>query len=167
MQESEELVARVYDELRALAAAQLRRERPGHTLQATALAHEAYLRLSDQRGVEGFERRQFLALAAKMIRRILVDHARTRDRAKRGGGKQPVTLVDALAVTGGGQVDLLDLHDALERLATLDARQAKVVELRFFGGLGIREAAAVLGISARTVDNEWRAARAWLGRELG
>lgn len=166
MNESDEQVARVYDELRALAAAHLRRERPGHTLQATALAHEAYLRLADQRDIGDFDRGRVLALAARMIRRVLVDHARTRDRAKRGGGKRPVTLVDALAMTGGATIDLLDLHAALDRLAALDERQAKVVELRFFGGLSIADTAEVLGVSARTVDSEWRAARAWLRREL-
>ena len=167
MDHPEKLVSLVYEELRALASAQLRRERPGHTLQATALAHEAYLRLHAQRAFATYERGRFLALAARMIRRILVDHARTRDRVKRGGGRRPVTLVDGLAVTSQGQVDLLDLHSALERLGALDERQAAVVELRFFGGLGIAEVAEVLEISPRTVDNEWRAARAWLRRELG
>ncbi len=166
MEHPEELTARVYDELRALAAAQLRRERRGHTLQATALAHEAYLRLSGQQRFRAFGRDQFLALAARMIRRILVDHARKRDRAKRGGGKRAVTLDDALAMTSDGAVDLLDLHSALERLSTLDERQARVVELRFFGGLGVDDVARLVGVSPRTVDNEWRAARAWLRREL-
>lgn len=166
MDHPEELTARVYDELRALAAAHLKRERPGHTLQATALAHEAFLRLQGQQRFRSFGRDQFLALAARMIRRILVDHARKRDRLKRGGGKQAVTLDDALAMTNDAAVDLLDLHAALQKLSTLDERQADVVELRFFGGLNVEEVARVVGVSPRTVDNEWRAARAWLRREL-
>lgn len=167
MEPAEELVAQVYDELRSLAQAHLRRERAAHTLQATALANEAYLRLAGQRRMSEYDREHFLALAAGMIRRILVDHARSRNRAKRGGGQAAVTLFDDLAVSSGEQVDLIDLHDALERLDRLDERQARVVELRFFGGLTVEEVALVLGVSARTVNNEWRAARAWLRRELG
>ena len=160
------LAARVYEELRALAARHMRHERPGHTLQPTALANEAYLRMQAQQHVADYGRGQFLALAARMIRRVLVDHARTRHRQKRGGAQSPVTLHDGLEVSGRPDLDMLALHDALERLAALDPRQAEVVELRFFGGLTVEETAAVLGVSPRTVNDDWRAARAWLRREL-
>lgn len=161
-----DLTAQLYGELRALAAAHLRHERPGHTLQATALANEAYLRMDKQRGLDRYDRAQFLALASRMVRRVLVDHARARNRAKRGGGRGSVTLHSELAVAEGPDVDLLALHDALEKLTALDARQGQVVELRFFGGLTVEECASIVGVGKRTIDNDWSAARAWLRREL-
>ena len=155
----------VYDQLRGLAEAFLRRERPDHTLQPTALVHEAYLRLAEQDRAAWNDSSHFQATAATMIRRILVDHARGHKAAKRGGDWHRVTLSEAS--DGTGDVDLLELDEALVELAGLDERQARVVELRFFGGLGIKEAAAQLGVSPRTVDGDWRLARAWLHRRLG
>jgi len=154
--------------LRRIAAGYLRRERDGHTLQPTALVNEAYMRLVDQRDVTWQNRAHFLGIAAQVMRRILVDHARARLTAKRGGGVAPITL--AGAAHGGAQetddVDLLALHDALERLAALDPEQARLVELRYFGGLTIEETAEALGVSPATVKREWALARAWLRREL-
>jgi RNA polymerase sigma-70 factor, ECF subfamily len=163
----EALLPAVYDELRRQARRALRRERIGHTLQPTALVHEAYLRLVDQSRARWENRAQFFAVAAQAMRRILVDHARTRGRAKRGGGVTPVTLADAdapAASTTG--VDALALDDALTRFAALDPRKARLVELRFFAGLSIPEAAAVIGVSEATAVREWAVARAWLRREL-
>jgi RNA polymerase sigma factor (TIGR02999 family) len=166
----DELLAVVYAELHRQAARAMRREADDHTLQATALVHEAYLRLVDQRRVEWRNRAHFFGIAAQMMRRILVDHARGRDAAKRGGGVASVTLSDADAVADAGAsddaVEILALHDALERLATLDPDQARVVELRYFGGMNIDETAEVMGISPATVKREWAVARAWLKREL-
>lgn len=160
------LLPLVYDELRALAESYLQRERPDHTLQATALVHEAYVRLVKQEEVEWQNRAHFFAVAARAIRRILVDHARTHQRVKRGGRHQRVQLDDDILVTEGRGLDLLSLDEAMERLAELHERQSRIVELRFFGGLSAKETSAVLGVSARTVDADWSMARAWLRREL-
>jgi RNA polymerase sigma-70 factor, ECF subfamily len=167
---SEQLMAAVYAELHAQAARAMGREIPEHTLQATALVNEAYLRLIDQRRVEWRNRAHFFGVAAQLMRRILVDHARGRDAAKRGGGVRPVTLghADAAgdATPDEGGVDVLVLHDALERLAAIDPRQARVVELRYFGGMNIEDTAEALDLSPATVKREWAVARAWLRREL-
>jgi RNA polymerase sigma-70 factor, ECF subfamily len=164
---SEALVPLVYAELRRQARRALRREGEGHTLQATALVHEAWLRLDAQHSARWESRSQFLAVAAQMMRRVLVDHARTRHALKRGGAGVQVTLGHAgNAVAAQDEVDVLALDDALLRLATLDPRKARLVELRYFAGLSIPEAAAALGISAATVGREWAVARMWLRREL-
>jgi RNA polymerase sigma factor (TIGR02999 family) len=147
----------------------MRREGSEHTLQATALVHEAYLRLVDQRRVEWRNRAHFFGVAAEAMRRILVDHARSRLAAKRGGGAHRVTLGDADAAVEGapdGGLDVLALHEALERLAALDPDQARIVELRYFGGLSIEETAEATGVSPATVKREWAIARGWLRREL-
>ena len=166
------LVPIVYAELHGQARHALRREGVGHTLQPTALVHEAFLRLVDQRRARWESRTQFFAVAAQVMRRVLVDHARTRLAAKRGGGAQPVTLADVgadaeRAVAGGSaDVDVLALDAALGRLTTLDPTKARLVELRYFAGLSIAETAAALGVSASTVDREWAITRRWLRREL-
>jgi RNA polymerase sigma factor (TIGR02999 family) len=160
------LMPLVYDELRALAESYLQRERPDHTLQATALVHEAYVRLIDQREVEWQNRAHFFAVAAQAIRRILVDHARSHQRAKRGGSRRRVRLDENMALLDDSTLDLLALDEAMERLTQTHERPARIVELRFFGGLKLTEVAEVLGISPRTVDGEWSMARAWLRREL-
>jgi len=160
------LMPLVYDELRALAESYLRRERPDHTLQATALVNEAYVRLVKQEDVEWRSRAHFFAVAAQAIRRILVDHARGHQRLKRGGDLARVTLSPDVALCPERGLDLLALDEALERLAGIDARQARIVELRFFGGLKLQEVAAYLDVSPRTVDGDWSMARAWLRREL-
>ena len=160
------LLPMIYAELHAQAARALRREAPGHTLQATALVNEAYLRLIDQRRVEWKNRAHFFGVCAQVMRRILVDHARARLADKRGGGAQPLSLHDADGVAGESDVDVLALHDALEALAALDPQQARVVELRYFSGLNIEETAEALDISPATVKREWAVARAWLRREL-
>jgi RNA polymerase sigma factor (TIGR02999 family) len=166
-----DLLPIVYGELRRQARRALRREADGHTLQPTALVHEAYLRLIDQRRAHWESRTQFFAVAAQLMRRILVDHARARRRAKRGGGAAPITLTD-LATSEGpaglddASVDTLDLDEALTRFAALDPNKARLVELRYFAGLSISESAAALGISPATVGREWAVARAWLRREL-
>lgn len=160
------LMPLVYDELRALAESCLQSERPDHTLQATALVNEAYLRLVKQEEVEWKNRSHFFAVAAQAIRRILVDHARTHGRAKRGGGRQRVKLDEDIAVREERELDLVALDEAMEKLAALNERQARIVELRFFGGLGLKEVAEFLGVSPRTVDGDWSMARAWLRREL-
>src|SRR5918992_1070772 len=164
----ERLLPAVYAELRRQAARAMRRESSEHTLQATALVHEAYLRLIDQRRVEWRNRAHFFGVAAQMMRRILVDHARARHAAKRGGGVKQLTLGDADAAEQDAQqgLDLLALHEALERLASLDADQARLVELRYFGGLSIEETAEALDVSPATIKREWAIARAWLRREL-
>lgn len=162
-----ELLPLVYEELRRLAEAYFRNERDAHTLQPTALVHEAFVKLAGGGEVRATSRGQFLALAAKAMRNILVDHARARDREKRGGGWARVTLTVADAKAGADrELDVLALHEALERLSALDERKGRLVELRFFGGLGEREAAEVLGVARSTAAEEWRMARAWLGREL-
>jgi RNA polymerase sigma factor (TIGR02999 family) len=164
---SEALVPLVYAELRRQAHLVLRREGEGHTLQATALVHEAWLRLDGQHDARWESRTHFLAIAAQTMRRVLVDHARTRRALKRGGGGTQVTLSAAdAAVAAPDDVDVLALDDALARLAILDPRKARLVELRYFAGLSIPEAAATLGISPATVGREWAVARMWLRREL-
>jgi RNA polymerase sigma factor (TIGR02999 family) len=152
----------VYRELRRLAAGYLRRERPDHTLQPTELVHEAYLRLVDQRQVDWTNRAQFVALAAVMMRRILVNHARDRRAAKRGGGAARLPLTLAGKWLGTAEVNLLDLHDALERLELVDPRKSRIVELKFFGGMTIQEIGEALEVSPATVEREWKFARAWL-----
>jgi RNA polymerase sigma factor (TIGR02999 family) len=161
------LMPLVYDELRALAERSLRHERSGHTLQGTALVHEAYLKLVDQRQVRWQDRAHFFAVAAQLMRRILVDHARRHGAAKRGSGqpRHPLDEADAPAAAAP-LVDWLALDCALDRLAALDERQARTVELRFFGGLTIEETAEVLQVSQATVKNDWSLARGWLYREL-
>ena len=156
----------VYNELRRLAQRYLQRERPDHTLQATALVHEAYLRLVDQRQAQWQNRAHFFGLAAQMMRRILVDHARHHHAAKRGGAEPKLSLDEAVWVSAEHATDLTALDDALTRLAVLDPQQSRLVELRFFGGLTIDETAEVLGVSPATVKREWRLARAWLYREF-
>jgi RNA polymerase sigma-70 factor (ECF subfamily) len=161
----DELLPLVYDDLRRQARRLMRSQPAGHTLQTTALVHEAYLRLVGQSAVEWNGRAHFFGVAAKAMRSILVDHARARGAA--GGSARAITLDDAVGVAGPqASVDVLALDDALGRLAELDARKSKLVELRYFGGLGIEETAAVLGVSPATVKREWTTARAWLRREL-
>ena len=162
----EKLTPLVYEELKRLATRYLRRERREHTLQSTALVHEAWLRLIDQKQVHWQNRAQFFGIAAEMIRRILIDHARNRQAAKRGDGALKLTLDDALAAPESRDLDLVALDDALHDLAKFDPQQSRLVELRFFAGLSIEESAEVLGVSAATVKREWAAARAWLYREL-
>ena len=152
----------VYEELHRLASHYLGLEAAGHTLQPTALVHEAYLRLVDQRRVDWRNRAQFLGVAAGMMRRILVNHARDRSARKRGGNPERVSLSLVESPSGRPEVELIALEDALQRLAALDERKSKVVELKFFGGLTIEEIAEVLGISGATVEREWAFARAWL-----
>ena len=165
---AEELMfADVYAEMRALAARHLRRERKSHTLQPTALVHEAYLKLAGQTRVDWQGRAHFLAVAAKAMREILVDHARRHKAAKRCGNRHRIALDVNLVVESSRDIDLLALEDALTRLAKLDPRQAKMIELRFFGGLSVAEVAKVMGISKRSVEREWTMVRAWLRRELG
>jgi len=156
----------VYDELRRQASRYLRRERVGHTLQTTALIHEAYLRLIDQRNVHWQNRAHFYGIAAQLMRRILVDHARTKKRAKRGGSDVRVSLSKANVLAKGQDLDIVALDEALERLAAIDEQQSKVVELRFFSGLTVDETAEVLGISPATVKRDWSMAKAWLHREV-
>ena len=163
----ENLVPLVYEDLRRMAAGYMQREPPGHPLQPTALVHEAYVRLIDQRQVKWRNRAHFFGVAAGMMRRILVDQARLRRAEKRGGGWERVTLVgDEAAAEGLSEVDVLALHESLERLAAFDPQQERIVELRYFGGLTIEEAAEVVGISAATVVREWTIAKAWLRAEL-
>jgi RNA polymerase sigma factor (TIGR02999 family) len=159
----------VYDELRNLARAYMARENRGHTLQPTALVHEAYCRLIDQSQVAWQGRTHFRAVGARMMRRVLIDHARRRDGLKRGGGMQRVTLGDAILRPLDPEIslpELLSLNDALEELGRLDGRQARVVEMRFFGGLTMAEIAGALGVSERTVADDWKHGRAWLRLEL-
>jgi RNA polymerase sigma factor (TIGR02999 family) len=162
-----QLLPLVYGELRKIAARKLRAEREGHTLQPTALVHEAYLRMVEQTDVPWQNRAHFLGCAAHVMRHILVDSARARRASKRGGGARRVTLSDALVVAGDRDVDLVALDDALQALAKLNARQSRVVELRYFGGLSIEETAEVVGVSPTTVSQDWAIARMWLRRELG
>jgi RNA polymerase sigma-70 factor (ECF subfamily) len=163
----DELLPLVYDELRVLAGNYMYRERPDHTLQPTALVHEAYLRLIDQDRAKLQNRAHFLAIAAKVMRRVLVDHARGKARKKRGGAQQEKVSLDGLADEPKvAPVDVVALDLALERLAAEDPRKAKVVELLYFGGMTAAEAADVLGINSRTVERDWRYSRAWLLREI-
>lgn len=157
-----DLMPLVYDDLRELAGKMLQDERRGHTLQPTALVHETYMRLVDQSRIEWQGRTHFLAIGAAMMRRILVDHGRTQKRAKRGGGVKPVALEDNILGSTGSVVSFLDLHDAMDALARLDELQARIVELRFFGGLTVQEVADHLGVSKRKVEGEWTHAKAWL-----
>jgi RNA polymerase sigma-70 factor, ECF subfamily len=163
----ERLMELVYDDLRRLAAWQLQTERSGHTLQPTALVHEAYLKLASQNPVEWQNKAHFFALAAQVMRHILVDHARARQRDKRGGGQISVALDEALELSRPSEPGLVELDEALSMLARQDARKSRIVELRYFGGLSIEETADVLGISPTTVRREWTLAKAWLRRELG
>ena len=163
------LMAAVYDELHRQAERAMGRETPDHTLQATALVSEAYLRLIDQRRVQWRNRAHFFGVAAQLMRRILVDHARGRHAAKRGGGARQLTLGDADSareMPDESGVDVLVLNEALERLATIDPHQARIVELRYFGGMTIEDTAEATGVSPATVKREWAIARAWLRREL-
>lgn len=162
----ERLMPLVYEELCRLAHHYMRGERPGHTLQTTALVNEAYLRLTDYRRVRWQERTQFFALAAQLMRRILIEYARSRDRQKRGGGAVRVMLAEAEVLSPERSLELLALDEALTQLAKIDKRKARVVELRFFGGLDNKEIATVLEISPNTVTRDWRMAEAWLRREL-
>jgi len=162
----DELIPFLYAELRRIASAQLRAERPGHTLQATALVHEAYLKLVDQRQVNWQIRAHFFGVAAQVMRRILMDYAKGRAREKRGGDVRKTSLDEALAVSYDRAYELVEIDQALGRLEALDRRQAQVVEMRFFGGLSVEETAEALGVSAPTVKREWAMARAWLHREL-
>jgi RNA polymerase sigma-70 factor (ECF subfamily) len=160
------LIPLVYGELRRLAAHYLRGERPDHTLQPTALVHEAYIRLTKLHDVDWQSRSHFFATAATVMRRILVDHARAQQAGKREALHNAVSLEDALVVSPTRSADLLALDEALDELAKIDARRSKIVELRFFGGLSEEETGTVLGISARTVKRDWRIAKAWLYDEL-
>jgi RNA polymerase sigma factor (TIGR02999 family) len=162
----DQLLPAVYGELRRLAAAYLRGERPGHTLQPTALVHEAYVRLIDQRQIDWTNRAQFVGIAAVMMRRILVNHARDRIADKRGGGAEHVPLTLSGEGIGAPEVDLLDLHDALTDLTETDPRKGRIVELKFFGGLTTEEIAATLDVSVATVERDWKFARAWLNRAV-
>ena len=163
----EKLMPLVHGELRRLARRQMAGERQGHTLQTTALINEAYLRLIDLTRVRWQDRAHFLAISARLMRRILVDHARTRQYAKRGGGAAKVSLDEALVVTSDPRPDLVALDDALQALAAVDSRKSQVVEMRFFGGLSVEETAGALGVSPQTVMRDWRLAKVWLLRELG
>ena len=162
----ERLMPLVYNELRRLAARYLRRERANHTLQPTALINEAYLRLVDQQKVEWQGRAQFYGLAARVMRNILVDHARSHQAAKRGGQQFQVSFDSDHRGCANPQIDFIAVHEALERLAAFDPKKAQIIELRFFGGLSIEETAEVLGVGHATVERDWKLARAWLQREL-
>ena len=162
----DELMPVVYDELRRLAKNHLRKERPDHTLQTTALVHEAYLRLVDQKSVNWQNRAQFFGIAAQMMRRILINHAKERQAKKRQGYATKVSLDEAVSFFEKREVDLMVLDEALNDLAALDPQQTRIVELRFFGGLTIDEVSAVLGISPATTKREWDSAKLWLRRQL-
>ena len=160
------LMPLVYDELRRLARAYLRRERPDHTLQPTALVHEAYLRLVDQSRIKWQNRAQFFGIAAQMMRRILINHAEGRHAEKRGGHAPRVSLDEAVSFFEERDINLVALDEALNALAALDSQQSQIVELRFFGGLTVEEVAEVLGLSPATVKREWGSAKLWLRRQL-
>lgn len=161
------LIPLVYEELRRLARYYMRRERPGHTLQTGALVNEAYLRLVEHKGMRWQNRSHFYAVAAQAMRRILVDHARSRRYVKRGGGTQIVELDEAASVVQKQAANLVALDDALRDLSTIDSRKSQIVEMRYFGGMSVDETAVVLGISAVTVMREWNSAKAWLLRAIG
>ncbi len=164
----DQCVPLIYDELRRIAARHLRAERTTHTLQPTALVNEAYMRLVDQSRVGWQSRTHFLSVAATAMRRVLLDHARRNGRVKRGGRVRKITLVDDVEAREGPlDVETVDLHDALEKLAAADERQARIVEMRYFSGLSTAEVAETLGLSDRSVEREWAHAKAWLRRELG
>jgi RNA polymerase sigma-70 factor, ECF subfamily len=156
----------LYEELRRIARNFLASERRDHTLQPTALVHEAYLRLIDQHSVDWRNRAHFLGLAASMMRRILINHAEAHHAAKRNGGESPLAFEDGLGIFADPRVDLLELNRSLDRLTTLDPRQGRVVELRYFGGLSVEETAEVLGISPATVKREWSTAKVWLLHQM-
>ena len=162
----DELLPLVYSELKRIARRHMARENPGHTLQTSALINEAYLKLVNQQGIEWQNRAHFFAVAAQVMRHILIDHARGRHFAKRGAGAQKISLDEKVAVSDEHAAELVSLDDALTALNKLDSRKGRIVELRFFGGLSIEETAEVLKISPVTVTREWRAARAWLRREM-
>lgn len=163
----DDLLPCVYNELRRLAAAHLRRERPNHTLQTTALVHEAYMKLAGQRNVEWKNRGHFFAVAAQAMRRVLVDHAKARHRQKRGGPAEDLSIEDMLiAAADESNVDLIALDEALTRLAGVDRQQVRIVELRYFTGLSLEETAEALEISKATVARDWQMAKAWLHREM-
>ena len=162
----EQLIPVVYDELHRQAARYLRREHPGHTLQTTALIHEAYLRLINQQNIEWQNRAHFYAIAARLMRQILVDHARRRQATKRGGSDIKVPLEEAMVISPGENVDLVALDEALTRLAAIDPQQSRIVELRYFSGLSVEETAEVLGVSSRTVNRDWNVAKAWLRQQI-
>lgn len=161
-----ELMPLVYDELRGLAKRYMNRERVSHTLQTNALVNEAYLRLINQQNVDWQNRAHFFAIAAQVMRHLLVDHARSKQYAKRGGGAQQITLDEGSATAPEQSIELLALNEALDRLAAVDERKSKIVELRYFGGLSSEETAEVLGVSEITIKREWLKAKAWLFREL-
>jgi RNA polymerase sigma factor (TIGR02999 family) len=161
-----QLMPLVLDELRSLARSYMNRQRPGHTLQTSALVNEAYLRLVDSSRVQWKSRAHFFAVSAQLMRRVLVDFARARQNLKRGGGARKVSLDEALVVASGQGEELIALDDALTTLAALNPRQSRIVELRYFGGLSEEETAEALGVSVRTVRRDWSLARAWLYREL-
>jgi RNA polymerase sigma factor (TIGR02999 family) len=163
----EQLLPLVEAELRRLARIYMARERREHTLQTTALINEAFVRLVDAKGLRWQDRAHFLGISARLMRRVLVDHARARGYRKRGGAVQRVTLTDALAIAPARSLNLIDLDRALDALAVADARKAKVVELRFFGGLSVEETADVLHVSNDTIKRDWRLAKLWLLREMG
>ena len=162
----ERLMPLVYEELHRRASRYMRGERADHTLQPTALVHETYLKLVEQREPNFKNRAHFFAVAARLMRRILIDHARSRLSSKRGGGQMPIPIEDSLHLRTDTPIGLLAVDDALRRLATFDSRQEQIVEMRFFGGLRVEEIAEVLGISTRTVEREWTMARAWLYDQL-
>ncbi len=163
---TERLAELLYPELRRIAARLMRGERRGHTLQPTAVVHEAFMRLVDAQTIEWQDRAHFLGIAARVMRRILIEHARRRGAAKRGGGVEQLTLDEAAVPGADAAVGLLDLDDVLTRFAEVDDRGAQVAELRIFGGLTVRETAEELGVSSRTVNGDWAVARLWLAREL-
>lgn len=157
----------VYEDLRRRAAAYMRAERPGHSLQTTGLVHEAFIKLVDKKEIDWQDRNHFFAVAAQAMRRILVDHARTRKREKRGGNNEDLPLDEARQASGNvSRIDLVALDEALGRLATFDERQARIVELKYFGGMTLDETAEVLGTSRETVKRDWQIARAWLRQQL-
>ena len=162
----DQLIPLVYDHLRQLAHRYMRRERAGHTLQTTALVNEVYLRLIDQRQVHFENRAHFFAIAAQLMRRIVVDHAHTQHRAKRGGGAERLSLDEAALMSPVQSAEMLALDEALQSLAEIDERKARVIEMRYFGGLSVEETAIVLGVSENTVIRDWALAKAWLRREM-
>jgi RNA polymerase sigma-70 factor (ECF subfamily) len=160
------LIPIIYDELRRLASNYMRGERPDHVLQTTALVNEAYMRLLERRNVSCQTRTQFFAVAAQVMRRVLVDYARTRNRAKRGQGAAAVSLDEVAVLTDDRVEELLSIHFALDHLTAFDARKGRVFELRYFGGMSLEEVAAVVGVSAVTVERDWKIAKLWLRREI-
>jgi RNA polymerase sigma-70 factor, ECF subfamily len=161
-----QLVELVYNDLRRLAQHYMQQERVGHTLQPTALVHETFLKLVNQQHVDWRSRSHFFAIGAQAMRRILVTHAKHKGRIKRGGGRRQLSLDDALTISSESDEDVLALDHAIEKLAAIDSQQARIVELRFFGGMSVEETAAAMGLSKRTVEREWTGVRAWLRREL-